>query len=66
MELLNSCYWNSEWKETLKYSVEFKSTALKDLEKIEHGNTLKILRKIKVMEDDLKGDIKKLTNFTPE
>ena len=50
----------------LKNSIEFKSTALKDLEKIEHKYTLNILQKIKLLENGLKGDVKKLTNFTPE
>lgn len=50
----------------MKNSIEFKSSALKDLEKIERKYALNIIRKIKLLEDDLKGDVKKLTNFTPE
>jgi mRNA interferase RelE/StbE len=50
----------------LKYLIEFKRTAIKDLEKIDKSNSLKILNKIKQMESDLQGDIKKLTNFTLE
>ncbi len=50
----------------MKYLIEFKSTALKDLEKINKKDALKISSKIKDMNNDLKGDIKRLTNFSPE
>jgi mRNA interferase RelE/StbE len=50
----------------LKYSIEFKKSALKDLEKINKKDALKILFRIEKMEDSLSGDIKKLTNYTPE
>jgi mRNA interferase RelE/StbE len=50
----------------LKYSIEFKRTAVKDLEKIIPKEANKIIEKIKTLENGLNGDIKKLTNFTPE
>jgi mRNA interferase RelE/StbE len=50
----------------LKNSIEFKNTALKDLEKIERKYALNILQKIKLLEEGLIGNVKKLTNFTPE
>ena len=46
--------------------IEFKKTAVKDLDKLEKKAAIAILNKIKKMEDGLTGDIKKLTNFTPE
>lgn len=46
--------------------IEFKKSAVKDLDKIEKKGALIILDKIKKMEDGLSGNIKKLTNFTPE
>jgi len=50
----------------LKYTIEFKSTAIKDLQKIKSTDAQKLLNKIQLLEDNLKGDIKKLTNYTPE
>lgn len=46
--------------------IEFKKSAVKDLDKIEKKGALIILDKIKKMEDGLSGNIKKLTDFTPE
>lgn len=50
----------------MKYTIEFKSTAVKDLQKINSTNAKKLLNKIELLEDGLKGDIKRLTNYTPE
>ena len=50
----------------MKYFIEFKRTALKDLENINTKDARRIMSKIKVLEDGLKGDIKRLTNYTPE
>jgi mRNA interferase RelE/StbE len=50
----------------VKYSIEFKKIALKDLEKINKKDAIRILSKIKELEEDLKGDVKRLTNYTPE
>jgi mRNA interferase RelE/StbE len=46
--------------------IEFKPSALKDLRSINNKNAIKILIKIENMKDGLKGDVKRLTNFTPE
>lgn len=48
------------------YEIEFKPQALKDLRAIDKGEARRIIEKIKVMENDLAGDVKRLTNFTPE
>jgi len=50
----------------LKYLIEFKKTAVKDIERIDKKESLRILNKIKLLEDGLKGDVKRLTNYTPE
>ena len=50
----------------MKYEIEFKPRAAKDLQGLSKTTQTKILAKIQAMEDDLKGDVKKLTSFTPE
>lgn len=46
--------------------IEFKPSAIKDLKLLNSKDAVKIIAKIEDMESGLKGDIKKLTNFTPE
>ena len=50
----------------MKYFIEFKPKAVKDLKNLSKQMQGKILEKIQSMENDLAGDVKKLTNFTPE
>jgi mRNA interferase RelE/StbE len=50
----------------MKYGIEFKPKAVKDLRGLPKQIQSKILEKIQLMENDLAGDVKKLTNFTPE
>jgi mRNA interferase RelE/StbE len=50
----------------VKYEIEFKPKAIKDLAKLSADLQNRIIIKIELMQDDLQGDIKKLTNFTPE
>ena len=50
----------------MKYSVELARKAIKDLKAISKGDRAKIINRIEAMEDDLSGDVKKLTNHTPE
>jgi mRNA interferase RelE/StbE len=50
----------------LKYGIKFKPKAVKDIRKLPPEIQSKIIRKIEIMQDDMQGDIKKLTNFTPE
>jgi mRNA interferase RelE/StbE len=50
----------------MKYSIEFKPAAVKDLKKVDRKKAVKIVAKIEELENDLKGDVKKLTDFTPE
>ncbi len=48
------------------YEIEFKPRAMKDLKAIDRRDAHRIVEKIKAMRDDLAGDVKHLTNSTPE
>ena len=48
------------------YQIEFKPRALKDLEAIDTGEARRIVERIEVLKNDLAGDVKRLTHFTPE
>ena len=48
------------------YSVELMPKAVKDLKKLPKPDAAKIVAQIQSLENGLTGDIKKLTNFTPE
>jgi mRNA interferase RelE/StbE len=46
--------------------VRFKPRAIKDLEHLPLSVRRRILAKVEALETDLQGDVKRLTNFTPE
>ena len=50
----------------MKYTVEFKPAALKDLKKLDKQEQKSIIEKIESLQNNLSGDVKHLTNFTPE
>jgi mRNA interferase RelE/StbE len=50
----------------LHYTIEFTKKADKDLQKLPTETQLRILEKIKLLHNDLTGDVKHLTHFTPE
>lgn len=50
----------------MKYPIEFKPTALKDLKKLDKQEQKGIIEKIESLQNNLSGDVKHLTNFTPE
>ena len=50
----------------MKYQVRFQPKAIKALENLPTQEKIKIVTKIEAMKDNLQGDVKKLTNFTPE
>lgn len=50
----------------MKYHIEFKPKAEKDLKSISPVYQSQIIEKIRWLEDNLRGDVKKLTNMTPE
>ncbi|QTA87471.1 type II toxin-antitoxin system RelE family toxin [Desulfonema magnum] len=50
----------------MKYSIELKKRAIKDLKNIPKSDILRIVEKLKHLENNLSGNVKQLTNFTPE
>ncbi len=50
----------------MKYTSELKPKAIKDLNSIPPKERKRIVTRIEQMEEDLQGDVKKLTNHTPE
>ena len=50
----------------MKYDIQFKPKAVKDIEDLPSRIQARILARIEEMSNDLKGDVKRLTNFTPE
>lgn len=50
----------------MQYQIEFKPKAIKDLAKLSADSRERIISKIEAMQDNLQGDVKHLTNFTPE
>ena len=50
----------------MKYKTELKPRAIKDLKGIPRQDAKKITKRLKLLEDNLQGDVKKLTDYTPE
>jgi len=50
----------------LKYKIEFKPRAIKDLKTIPINESRRMIEKIETLQNGLTGDVKRLTNFTPE
>ena len=50
----------------MKYNVQFKPRAVKDIARLSSRMQLEIIKDIEAMSYDLTGDVKRLTNFTPE
>jgi len=50
----------------MKYTVILKKHAVKDLKAIPLNDRKRIIERLTLLEDDLAGDVKKLTNHTPE
>ncbi|CBN58265.1 Plasmid stabilization system [Kamptonema sp. PCC 6506] len=50
----------------MNYQVEFKPKAIKDLESLPVEVQNRVLTKIELMQNNLTGDVKRLTNYTPE
>jgi mRNA interferase RelE/StbE len=46
--------------------IEFKPRAVKDFDALDRLTAKRVLKKIRGLEDNLAGDVKRLTNFTPE
>jgi mRNA interferase RelE/StbE len=50
----------------VEYEIEFKPKAIKDLDSLQRDDARRIVERIKRMQNNLEGDVKHLTNFTPE
>ena len=50
----------------MKYKIEFKPRAIKDCKSIDKKILQSIFSKIEILSDDLQGDVKKLTDYSPE
>ena len=50
----------------MTYEVEFKPRAIKDLQLLPQAIARRTIEKIDVMRNELAGDVKRLTDFTPE
>ena len=50
----------------MTYDVELKPRAIKDLRKIPKDQASRIADTLENVADGMKGDVKRLTNFTPE
>lgn len=50
----------------MNYEIEFKPRAVKDLAALPKSAQRRILAKVEGLQADLAGDVKRLTNFTPE
>ena len=48
------------------YQVEFKPRAIKDLKALPTAEHRRVISKLEALQNDLGGDVKQLTNFTPE
>ena len=49
----------------MRYQVVLKPRATKDVNALAHGEREKVLEKTCALADNLHGDVKRLTNFTP-
>ncbi|MGA2956365.1 MAG: type II toxin-antitoxin system RelE/ParE family toxin [Thermodesulfobacteriota bacterium] len=50
----------------MKYDIQFKPKAVRDIEGLPSRIQARVFARIEEVSDDLKGDVKRLTNFTPE
>ena len=50
----------------MNYNINFKPRSLTDLKRIPKADVIRIFEKLQSASVSLKGDIKRLTNFTPE
>jgi mRNA interferase RelE/StbE len=50
----------------MKYNVELKPQAIKDLKRIQKSDAARVFDALEIAADGLKGNVKRLTNMTPE
>lgn len=50
----------------MKYVIELKPKAEKDFKALQEKDGTKLIERLRLLENDLGGDVKKFTNHTPE
>ena len=50
----------------MRYTVELKPKAIKDLKGLPQTDQQRVVQKLELLATDLQGDVKKLTDFSPE
>ena len=50
----------------MKYQVELKAKAEKDLKSLQKGDFAKVAERLQLLESDMQGDVKRLSNHSPE
>jgi mRNA interferase RelE/StbE len=50
----------------MTYEIVFKPRAIKDLQSLPRSMAQRVVEKVEALRNDLAGDVKRLTNFTPE
>jgi len=50
----------------MEYEIEFKPKAIKDLDLLQPDDARRVVERVNRMRNNLEGDVKHLTNFTPE
>ena len=50
----------------MRYRLELMRKAMRDLADLDRTTSARILTKLEALQNDLAGDVKRLTNFTPE
>ena len=50
----------------MKYTVELKPRAIKDLKALSVADRTRLIERMENLENDLAGDVKRLTNLTPD
>jgi mRNA interferase RelE/StbE len=50
----------------MTYGIELKPRAIKDLKSLDVSQRKKVISRMEELKDDLAGDVKRLTNFSPE
>jgi len=50
----------------MEYQVEFKPKAIKEVDSLQPKDAQRIVERIRRLQNNLAGDVKRLTNFTPE
>lgn len=50
----------------MQYTIELKPRAEKDLKKLDRNTAHQIITALEKLQDNFAGDVKRLTNFTPE